>query len=294
MDSPASSDAARAAQLPAYSETVRLFLSALPVACILAVTGCGSGEAEVDAPAAERVQRIDVTAGTYRGVALGDGVADLHRELGQREMAGEDEPAVPLRGDSYGPWVITYGDEMCRSTLYRYEHAVFDFSCDKLLWIETNEPGAATAEDVAVGDPLDAVEGAYPRAECGTAGGGEYEEYPACAVKIAPERFAWFGGDPIVSITIGSLPLEGVYVDEPFTGQVFELEAGEFVTYKPGVAKPGDLVVCLIEGKRIETPVPPPNNGISTDPMYVGTKPDGSVRAECGGIHAETAPPGSW
>ena len=88
--------------------------------------------------------------------------------------------------------------------------------------------------------------------------------------------------------------LEGVEVDEPFTGQVFELEAGEFVTYEPGVAKPGDLVVCQIEGKRIETNVPAPNTGVSTDPMYVATKPDGSVRAECGGIHAETAPPGSW
>jgi hypothetical protein len=270
---------------------VRLLLSALPVACVLALTGCGAGEADV--PAAERVQRIDVTAGTYRGIGLGDGVAELHRELGQSEEAGEDEPVIPLRGESYGPWSITYADE-CSSSLYRYEHAVFDFACGELLWWETNEPGAATAEDVAVGDPLDMVEEAYPNAECGTAGGGEYEAYPACAVKVAPERFVWFGGDPIVSIAIGSLPLEGVYVEEPFTGQVFELEAGEFVTYEPGVAKPGDLVVCLIEGKRIETSVPPPDTGISTDPMYVATKPDGSVRAECGGIHAETAPPGSW
>jgi hypothetical protein len=273
---------------------VRLFLSALPVACVLALAGCGTGEGKADAPAAERVQRIDVTAGTYRGVGLGDSVADLHRELGQREEAGEDEPAVPLRGETYGPWVIAYGDEMCPPSLYRYEHAVFEFTCDELLWTEINEPGAATAEDVAVGDPLDTVQEAYPDAECGTAGGGEYEEYPACAVKLALERFAWFGGDPIVSITIGSVPLEGVEVDEPFTGQVFELEAGEFVTYEPGVAKPGDLVVCLIEGKRIETYVPARNTGVSTDPMYVATKPDGSVRAECGGIHAETAPPGSW
>jgi hypothetical protein len=265
----------------------------MPVACVLALTGCGAGEGEADAPAAERVQRIDVTAGTYRGVALGDAVEDLHRELGQREEAGEDEPVIPLRGDSYGPWGISYPDE-CSSSLYRYEHAVFDLACGKVLWIETNEPGAATVEDVAVGDPLEAVQAAYPDAECGTAGGGEYEEYPACAVQVAPERFAWFGSDPIVSIAIGSVPLEGVYVEEPFTGQVFELEAGEFVTYEPGVAKPGDLVVCNIEGKRIETHVPARNTGVSTDPMYVATKPDGSVRAECGGIHAETAPPGSW
>ena len=81
---------------------------------------------------------------------------------------------------------------------------------------------------------------------------------------------------------------------EPFDGPVFTLADGEFITYPPGVAKTGDKIVCVIEGKRIETFVPPPKTGVSVDPMYVGTKPNGAVRAECGGIHAETAPPGSW
>jgi hypothetical protein len=80
----------------------------------------------------------------------------------------------------------------------------------------------------------------------------------------------------------------------PGTGRVFTLRDGDFVTYPPGVAKPGDLIVCLIEGKRIEAPVPKPNVGVSIDPMRVSTRPNGEVRAECGGIHAETAPPGSW
>lgn len=81
---------------------------------------------------------------------------------------------------------------------------------------------------------------------------------------------------------------------EPFTGRVFTLEDGEFVTYSPGEAKPGDKIVCVVDGKRIETFVPRRGVGVSTDPMYVATKPNGEVRAECGGIHAETAPPGSW
>jgi hypothetical protein len=81
---------------------------------------------------------------------------------------------------------------------------------------------------------------------------------------------------------------------EPTNGRVFTLVDGEFVTYPPGVAKTGDKIVCAIDGKRIETFVPPPKTGVSVDPMYVGTKPNGAVRAECGGIHAETAPPGSW
>ena len=80
---------------------------------------------------------------------------------------------------------------------------------------------------------------------------------------------------------------------EPFNGRVFTLVDGELVTYPPGVAHTGDKIVCAIGGKRIETFVPPPKTGVSVDPMYVGTKPNGAVRAECGGIHAETAPPGS-
>ena len=81
---------------------------------------------------------------------------------------------------------------------------------------------------------------------------------------------------------------------EPFTGRVFAREDGDFVTYPPGEASPGDKIVCVVDGKRIEGLVPRPNVGLSIDPMYIATKPNGEVRAECGGIHAETAPPGSW
>jgi hypothetical protein len=81
---------------------------------------------------------------------------------------------------------------------------------------------------------------------------------------------------------------------EPFTGRIFTLADGDFVTYPPGEAKRGDKIVCVVDGKRIETLVPRRGVGVSVDPMRVATKPNGEVRAECGGIHAETAPPGSW
>ena len=218
---------------------------------------------------------------------LGGVPGDLHQEMGPKDPAGEDEPATPLRGEACSPWSISYGDEPCTTALYRYDYAAFGFNCGKLLWAETTEPGAATVEDVAVGDPLSAVEPAYPGAVCGAAGGGEWEEYPACSLQVAPGRFVWFGGDPIATITIGVLELEGVCREKPFAGEVFELEAGQFATYPPGEAEPGDKILCRIDGKKIEEYVPPPNTGVSTDPMYVSTKPDGSVRAECGGIHAE-------
>jgi hypothetical protein len=262
----------------------------LATCLLLALPACGAGEAEPLADA-ERQKVIDVAAGTYRGIQLGTGPDEVRRELGPPEPIDEDE----VEGLSeHGPTSIDYEDRPCPSPYFRYEHAALGFNCDALRWIESTEPGVATLEDVAVGDPLEVVQTAYPEADCGTAGGGEYEEYPACSLKVAPSRFAWFGGDPITTIVIGTVPLGDVYREEPFTGEVFVLQAGEFVTYSPGEAKTGDKVVCEIEGKRIEIFVPGPNTGVSTDPMYVAMKPDGSVRAECGGIHAETAPPGSW
>ena len=261
----------------------------------VAPLGCGGNDKDT----APRASVIDEERGSYRGVALGDPPQAMYRVFGEKAPAEENEPTIPasLRaGDpSYGPWHIPYGGlGRGRTAHYRYAEAVFAFHRDELIWFETIEPGAATSAGVAIGDPLRRVERAYARAICGTAGGGEYGEYPACVVKLGARRSIWFGGDPVASITVGAVPLVGVSEEKPFTGQVFTLTDGEFVTYPPGKAKPGDKIACEIGGKRIETTVPPRNTGVSTDPMYVATKPDGAVRAECGGIHAETAPPGSW
>lgn len=268
----------------------------LLVIALAAASACGSAESGDDLLAeSDRVAVIDVTAGTYRGIPLGGTPEQMFAVLGRIDRADQDETASPTSVDEdYGPFGIAYPDVSCPAPFYRYEHVALGFNCDELLWVKTVKRGEGTREGVGVGDPLAAVAPAYPGAVCGNAGGGEWEEYSACSLEVAPRRFVWFGGDPIVSITIGSVPLEGVSADEPFTGEVFTLTAGDFVTYPPGKAKPGDKIVCEIDGKRIETIVPPPNTGVSTDPMYVATKPDGSVRAECGGIHAETAPPGSW
>ena len=242
---------------------------------------------------------IDEARGSYRGVALGDPPRAMHRIFGEKDPAGENEPVSPASLEvehwTYGPWHIPYGGFGAGKVAhYRYANAVFAFDRGQLVWFETIERGAATSRGVAVGDPLERVESAYGDAICGTAAGGEYGEYPACVVKVRRKRYVWFGGDPVVSITVGAAPLVGVTEERPFTGRVFTLEDGEFVTYPPGRAKPSDKIVCEIAGKRIETTVPPRDTGVSNDPMYVGTNADGSVRAECGGIHAETAPPGSW
>jgi hypothetical protein len=257
------------------------------------VVACGSTES--GAPKS-RVQMIDDVAGTYRGVRLGDTPADLERALGPADPAGEYEPITPLATgfDTLGPPHIPYPGGPCPEVHYRFERASFGFNCGTLLWFETVEEGSATSRGVAVGDPLESVEDAYPEARCGTAGSEEYGEFPACVAKVAAERHIWFGGDPITTITLAAVRLAGVTVDKPFTGQIFTLEDGDFVTFPPGEVKRGDKIVCVIDGKRIESPVPRPGVAYSIDPMLVFTKPNGEVTAECGGIHAETAPPGSW
>jgi hypothetical protein len=241
---------------------------------------------------------IDESAGRYRGVALGAMPDELTDVFGAKKPAGENEPLLPANVDvddeDDGPSVIPYGSlGPAKTAAYRYKDVVFAFVAGRLRWLETIDPGAVTQRGVGIGDDLKTVEGRYPEATCGKAGGGDYYEYPACVLKLRPNRFIWFGGDPIRSITLSSLPLLGVTKHVPFRGQVFELTDGEFVTYPPGKAKAGDKIICAIEGKRISVIVPK-RGAISTDPMYVAMQADGSLRAECGGIHAETAPPGSY
>ena len=269
------------------------------VAAILlfAATGCQALTRDEPQAPERRLQVIDEEAGSYRGVRFGDSPRELQRRLGPRKPAGPNEPVVPVAAgaDTKGPTYIGMPDPSRpgRFRAYRYRWSSFSFADGRLFAIEIVEPGAETRRRVAVGDPLSKVSAAYPDAVCGTAGGGEWEEYPACQVEVAPKRGIWFGGNPIRTIALASVEMGDVVPPpEPFTGETFELEDGEFADLPD--AKPGDRVVCKIDGKRIEVTVPEPNTGISRDPMRVSTSADGSVRAECGGIHAETAPPGSY
>jgi hypothetical protein len=53
-----------------------------------------------------------------------------------------------------------------------------------------------------IGDPLDRAAQAYPGLECGEQNEGtENRPYPACTGRVAPERYIWFGGDPITAGT---------------------------------------------------------------------------------------------
>ena len=214
---------------------MRMMRLSLVLPVVLAVlaggVACG-GDATTESPPT-RARVIDEVRGIYRGVRLESTPAEVHQVFGAKGPAGENEPGTPLKGDAYGAWSIQYADRPCPSPVNRYDYVAFGFSCGKLLWIVTTEPRAETTRGIAVGDPLVDVEQAYPEAICGKAGGGEYQEYPACSAEVAERRFIWFGGDPITTIELGAVSLDGVVEEKPFTGRVFTLKDGEFVTYGP-------------------------------------------------------------
>jgi hypothetical protein len=77
-------------------------------------------------------------------------------------------------------------------------------------WLVTVAPeDAMTSEGVGVGSELDDVRAAYPGAECGTENEGtEYTQFKYCTLRVAPERYLWFGYDPVRSMTMSRRPLQ--------------------------------------------------------------------------------------
>ncbi len=68
---------------------------------------------------------------------------------------------------------------------------------------------AVTSEGVGVGSKLDDVRAAYPDAECGTENDGtEYTQFAYCTLRVAPERYPWFGSGQVRSVTISRRPLQ--------------------------------------------------------------------------------------
>jgi hypothetical protein len=174
---------------------------------LLGVVGCG------DEPAAEfggeRAPMIDEDAGSYDGLRLGDTVADVEEAFGAAAPLGEEDAFVPRRvepWDHRGPVAIRASQVgEAELTAYSYEDVFIMLEDGHVTVIDTVAPGATTVRGVAVGDPIEKAEAAYPELECGTID----ESWSACQGRLG-SRYIWFGGDPIRDITIGSVRLEGL------------------------------------------------------------------------------------
>lgn len=180
-----------------------LAAAALAVAALLAaLPGCNRGE-ERPIPST-----IDEAAGSYGGVSMGAGEADVRRAFGE---PGGGEGFFPL-GESHGeiggaPAVRNWPpDERAAPRVLRYEHVAFLLGSRGVFAFVVTADGTRTRRGVAVGDPLGKAARFYD-VGCGegVAGeriGGGVETYPTCRGTIGGRIRIWFGEDPIRSITL--------------------------------------------------------------------------------------------
>ena len=190
-----------------------------PLALTAAAVASGCSNLPLhDRPPPARFTTIDERAGTYGGVGIGDTKEEMFRVFGKRKEVDHSEPALPTGApeDASAPTYIP------STTFYAYPDVSFWFDdrppgfaehwegpgAGKIEGFDITSPGARTLHGIEVGDDLDEAREAYPGLECGTANeNSDYVEYPYCTGQIAPERFVWFGGDPVDTITVAAIPL---------------------------------------------------------------------------------------
>jgi hypothetical protein len=150
---------------------------------------------------------VNERRGTIADVRIGNGLGAMLRNFGDKRPADHSEPASPLSveiGDYEGPSYFKLGPPF-----YRYDRVTFFVERGRIVGFMA-VGDVETASGIASDDDLDHVTDVYPHARCGEAPRGEYDHYPACAVQLSPQRFVWFGGDPISTIMVGIRKLDGV------------------------------------------------------------------------------------
>ena len=162
------------------------------------------------APLDERPDRalgIAARAGTVRGVGVGDRVRAVRAVWGPARLS-PTAPIAPLAEDfdalAAPPFIPTPGDT---HAVLRYRGASFLVSDSVVYAVIVSDPDAETGEGVGVGDNLALARDAYPALECTTGERPDGRTFPYCAGRLRDGRHAWFGDDPIRSITLASVRL---------------------------------------------------------------------------------------
>jgi hypothetical protein len=149
---------------------------------------------------------VDEQNGSYRGVELGDSREDAEDELGDAPPWTGSQPLGPLQpgwqqGAPRGAMIVGAVDAL------RYPRVAVHLADDEVVELIVAEPDGKTTRDVGVGDRLAAVRRAYPDLACGRISRGQTAQAPYCGGQIAEDRWLWFGGDPVRSITLASVQL---------------------------------------------------------------------------------------
>lgn len=188
------------------------FVPALALALALVVAGCGSAGESSQSRNSGSDALINLYAGSYKGIGVDDTQDEMENVFGANTAASLDESGTPLEPEeSYGPVGFNPWPGNEKPQWFRYRHAAFFFARGEITVVMVTDPDAVTEGGVGIGDPLDAARDVYDL-RCGLA--HENSEfgppYRACAGKIGPRRFVWFGGDPIANVTVGEVLLWGV------------------------------------------------------------------------------------
>ena len=179
--------------------------------------GCTVSSSPDDLPAA-KFERIDEVRGTYGDVGIGDSKEDVWRVFGEKNPHPRNQAFQPTgAGDRFfGPTYIP------ARTGYTYEDVLFWFPIGdadlgrgsplrgtqtEVAGFQVTARGAVTLRGIEAGDPLAEARSAYPELECGDAPAGDTSTFPYCSGRLAEERHIWFGGDPIVNISVSRSPL---------------------------------------------------------------------------------------
>jgi hypothetical protein len=187
-----------------------IFLRIVLAAGLVALGGCAAFPfADEDVPPA-RFSAIDEVGGNYGGVGIGSSQEDIVRVFGKVPLVREGPFQPTGAGEFRGPTFI-------RTEIgYAYEDVLFWLSPNdpdqasqrhRVGGFQVTSPGAPTGRGIEVGNGLGDVRVRYPELECGRAPAGESPisgntTFPYCSGKVAPDRWIWFGGDPVANISV--------------------------------------------------------------------------------------------
>lgn len=190
---------------------MRALLGLVLAPTVLALAGCTAFPfGREDAPLA-RFDAVDEVGGTYGEVGIGSSPKDIVRVFGKVEPLVREGPFQPTgAGQFRGPTFIR------TEVGYAYEDVLFWLAPNdperpserrEVAGFQVTSPGATTARGIEVGDELDDARARYPEMTCGEAPAEESPifgntTFPYCAGKVAPDRWIWFGDDPVANISV--------------------------------------------------------------------------------------------
>jgi hypothetical protein len=179
--------------------------------CLLTLTACGDSNIGPDVPA---LQTVDDRRGIVDGVGVGSSKSQVAVKLGEYQRPAEAYPAAPADVDESqdtGPWsVITGphhlgpGGKRGEQVTLRYTGAAFFVYRDRVFGFVVTARNSRTTNNVRVGDDLAASKKSYPSLRCEGASSSDTSatQAPNCSGFVNDDRWIYFGGDPIRSITV--------------------------------------------------------------------------------------------